>query len=156
MTYVWFPDNRILIDYDFLSHDKPKYIYKTKHNWHLETSKQDANEFIIFRLYFKIIKSDDDFEIKSKYISQTHSRRLVLTRVLSSKMAIFGLCFVLYFLKLSAGTQVLIFGMAGFCGEVRGVAHHPLISFCTSAENFCTSPEKSCTSPWESFNDRSK
>jgi hypothetical protein len=65
MTYVWFPDNRILIDYDFLSHDKPKYIYKTKHNWHLETSKQDENEFIIFRLYF-------DYISKSSIIRQNH------------------------------------------------------------------------------------
>jgi hypothetical protein len=39
-------------------------------------------------------------------ISQTHSR-FVLTYILSSKIIIFGLCFVLYFLKLSAGIGVL-------------------------------------------------
>ena len=49
-----------------------------------------------------IILSDDDFEIKSKIYS--FNLRLVLKHISCIlKMSFFGICFLLYFFKLSAG-----------------------------------------------------
>ena len=52
-------------------------------------------------MFCKLSWFDNGFAIKSKYYRTC--LRLVLTCISSFKMLIFGLCFILYFLKLSAG-----------------------------------------------------
>ena len=50
------------------------------------------------------ILSDDDFEIKSKIHSFNCLSCLIFIHILNCKMSLFlGICFFLYFLKLSAG-----------------------------------------------------
>ena len=63
-------------------------------------------------MFCKLCWFDNGFAINSKYYRTC--LHLVLTCISSFKMLIFGLCFILYFLKLLAGYGFYVF----VCGQL--------------------------------------